>query len=427
MKISGKAIAAIVVVAALAVGALIAQKTSTGSSSTSYNLSKQDMELLVSEVLPPSQAAQLNTNPESKQNLVKRLKELLALAQAAENKGLAEKPEVQEQFKLQSDFALREAYEKKHPEVKITDDDINNYYASNPKAFDNFLEANPQFKAQAQGPQAEGIKKEFGTLKILADKARQEKLDQDGATKIKVLIGRSEALARAYVTDLQQSKDLVPEEEIQRYYNDNPAEFEEVRARHILVSTSPEEAPADEKSKDAKPKALSKEEAKKKAQALLDRIRKGEDIAKLAGENSDDPGSKTQGGDLGYFTKGKMVEEFSNTAFSLKPGEISDLVETQFGYHIIKVEDHRTKPLDEDTKKEITDKLKQKKVEEHIKQLAENSKIQVAEDFEVKVTAPPAPTMSLPPTPPVNEEGEGAKKEAPAKETKPAASKDKKK
>ena len=99
-----------------------------------------------------------------------------------------------------------------------------------------------------------------------------------------------------------------------------PAE-QEVRARHILVE---------------------KEEDAKKAEA---RIKGGEDFAKVAAELSKDPGSKTDGGDLGFFTKDRMVEPFAEAAFKMEPGQISDPVKSQFGWHVIKVEEKRTKPV----------------------------------------------------------------------------------
>ena len=70
----------------------------------------------------------------------------------------------------------------------------------------------------------------------------------------------------------------------------------------------------------------------------------GEDFAKVAGEVSKDPGSKTDGGDLGFFTKDRMVEAFAEAAFKLEPGQISDPVKSQFGWHVIQVEEKRKKP-----------------------------------------------------------------------------------
>jgi peptidyl-prolyl cis-trans isomerase C len=94
---------------------------------------------------------------------------------------------------------------------------------------------------------------------------------------------------------------------------------EEVHARHILVATEDE------------------------AKAIIAELKKGADFATLAKEKSKDPGA-AEGGDLGWFTKDQMVPEFAEVAFKLQKGQISDPVHTQFGWHIIKVEDRRTKP-----------------------------------------------------------------------------------
>jgi peptidyl-prolyl cis-trans isomerase D len=100
---------------------------------------------------------------------------------------------------------------------------------------------------------------------------------------------------------------------------------EQRRASHILIQVAED---ADQQTRDA---------ARDRAQELLDQIRAGADFATLAEENSDDPGSASQGGDLGFFAKGVMVPEFEASAFSLQPGEVSDLVQSQFGFHIIKL------------------------------------------------------------------------------------------
>jgi peptidyl-prolyl cis-trans isomerase C len=106
---------------------------------------------------------------------------------------------------------------------------------------------------------------------------------------------------------------------------------QEVRARHILIR-----APAnDEKAS---------KEAEDKIKAVIVRLKAGEDFAKVAAEVTEDPSGKTNGGDLGYFTKEQMVPEFADVAFSLDKGKISDPVKTQFGWHVIEVEDKRSKP-----------------------------------------------------------------------------------
>jgi peptidyl-prolyl cis-trans isomerase C len=105
----------------------------------------------------------------------------------------------------------------------------------------------------------------------------------------------------------------------------------EVHARHILIRA----AAGDDKASDA---------AKAKIEAVIARLNKGEDFVTVAKEVTEDPSGKPNGGDLGYFTKEQMVPEFADTAFKLDKGQISGPVKTQFGWHVIKVEDKRIKP-----------------------------------------------------------------------------------
>jgi parvulin-like peptidyl-prolyl isomerase len=133
----------------------------------------------------------------------------------------------------------------------------------------------------------------------------------------------------------------IPETEIRRQYDANLKDYrqeEQVKARHILFMT-----------RDAGPEVEQK--AKARADSLLAAIRKdGGDFSELAKRFSQEPGAAARGGDLGWFGRGRMVKEFEDAAFALKPGEISPVVRTQFGYHIIKLEDRKdagTKPFDE--------------------------------------------------------------------------------
>jgi peptidyl-prolyl cis-trans isomerase D len=132
----------------------------------------------------------------------------------------------------------------------------------------------------------------------------------------------------------------ISQEEIKIYYETNIDDFlvqKQVKARHILIEVSP----------DADPGKI--EQARKKAEEILAKAKQGEDFASLAEKYSEGPTAK-KGGDLGYFPRGRMVREFEDAAFSLQAGEISSLVRTRFGFHIIKVEDvreERTQGLDE--------------------------------------------------------------------------------
>lgn len=123
----------------------------------------------------------------------------------------------------------------------------------------------------------------------------------------------------------------VSEAERHEFYVSNPDKFqmpEVIRARHILLKLDP------------KATAATRDEVRNKAQHLLDRIRSGADFAILAQQESEDS-SAAKGGDLGYFPRGQMVAPFEQAAFELQPGEISDIVESVFGLHIIRLEDHQ--------------------------------------------------------------------------------------
>jgi peptidyl-prolyl cis-trans isomerase D len=155
-------------------------------------------------------------------------------------------------------------------------------------------------------------------------------------------------------SNLPGGKPVVSDADVQAYYNAHQDQYqvkEQVKVRHILIAV-----PADA---DAKTDAA----GKAKAEDLLKQIKAGGNFADLASKNSDDPGSKAQGGELGWLDRGKTVPEFDKAAFSLAPGQTSDLVKTHFGYHILQVEDKKTahlRPLAE-VKPEIVPVLEQQK------------------------------------------------------------------
>jgi peptidyl-prolyl cis-trans isomerase C len=168
-------------------------------------------------------------------------------------------------------------------------------------------------------------------------------------------------------------KAKVSNEEMEKVYKERPEMFQapaQVRASHILIKV-PDDATADVKA-----------QALQKATKILKDARGGKDFAALAKEFSQD-GSAAQGGDLGFFGPGQMVPQFSDAAFKLKPGSISDIVETQFGYHIIKVTEKkpaRTVSLDE-VRPQLEQKMMQEKgqreVLNFVQALRMKSKIEV--------------------------------------------------
>jgi peptidyl-prolyl cis-trans isomerase C len=153
----------------------------------------------------------------------------------------------------------------------------------------------------------------------------------------------------------------VPASDVQAYYDQNPTMFagdNRVHARHILFTVPPGATP-DQKSA-----------VRQKAAGVLAQAKKGEDFAELARKHSEDPQSAPNGGDLSWFQRGQMVPEFENAAFALDAGQVSDLVETQFGFHIIKVEE-KGKPLTlDEVKPDLERMLRSQKaqvaVKEHI-------------------------------------------------------------
>lgn len=156
---------------------------------------------------------------------------------------------------------------------------------------------------------------------ILAAEARSKGLRDDPGVQRRVAYYEAKALRDVYWTQLMSER--ISDEAAQAYYDEQVASIEpeeEIRARHILVATEEE------------------------ALAVIDEIEAGADFADVAKEKSTGP-SGADGGDLGYFTSGTMVEAFNDAAFALQPGEISQPVQTRFGWHVIKVEDRRMQEI----------------------------------------------------------------------------------
>jgi len=173
----------------------------------------------------------------------------------------------------------------------------------------------------------------------------------------------------------------ITDADIKKFYDENPAKFEEqekVRASHILLSTRDRATSTElpEEQKAAK---------RKKAEELVKRARAGEDFAKLAQEYSEDPGSKDKGGEY-VFPRGQMVPEFEAAAFSMKPNEVSDVVTTQFGYHVIKLSEKI--PAKKEDLAEVAPKVKefltqqaiQKAVPAYVAKLKEDAKVEILDE-----------------------------------------------
>ena len=212
------------------------------------------------------------------------------------------------------------------------------------------------------------IKKQFPDEKIF-----DEQLKQAGQTPEKLRENLRIMLQQQLWMKSQVKTSDVTEAQAQAFYDSNKKEFEQpetVKASHILFMVKPDASEADvNKQKEAATKAA-------------ERATKGEDFATLAKELSEEPGAKESAGDLGFFTKDRMVPEFANAAFSQKVGDISQPVRTQFGWHVIKVTETKpagTIPFPE-VKDQITGYLKstnqREAVQAVLKKLKESAKIE---------------------------------------------------
>ncbi|HUT44633.1 MAG TPA: peptidylprolyl isomerase, partial [Sedimentisphaerales bacterium] len=179
-----------------------------------------------------------------------------------------------------------------------------------------------------------------------------------------------EGLARnKFMQPYWEGKTNITEEEAQKYYNENPKFFnkpELARVSHILIKPEFIDPNSDPNADPNEAKAI----ARKKAEDLLEQIKGGADFAELAKSHSACP-SAPQGGDLGFFPRGEMDSAFENAAFELEIGQISDVVETKYGYHIIKATDH---------KDASTTSLEQAK-DDIIKQLTQTKQSEIAEEY----------------------------------------------
>ena len=242
--------------------------------------------------------------------------------------------------------------------VEITDDDVQ-------VALEDLGPTLPQ---QIEGPQREAYVLDYLIdLRLVAKKAAAEKVAENADAARRLAYFRDKVMMETLLGKV--AKDGATEAAMKQVYDEAAAKQkseEEISARHILVPTEDE------------------------AKAALKRVKGGEDFAKVADEVSKDPGSK--GGDLGWFTKDRMVPEFGEAAYKLNKGEISEPVKSQFGWHVIKLEDKRQKPFPsfDDVKTQVAQYVAQKSQSELILKLRDAAKIERTE-APAEAPAPAAP------------------------------------
>jgi peptidyl-prolyl cis-trans isomerase C len=191
-------------------------------------------------------------------------------------------------------------------------------------------------------------------MKIVAKAAEDKKVENNEDFKKRLAFTRSRLLMDSLLA--AEGKAATTDEAMKKVYEDASKQItgeQEVHARHILVATEDE------------------------AKAVAEELKKGADFAELAKNKSKDPGA-SDGGDLGFFTKDQMVPEFSAVAFALEPNKISDPVKSQFGWHIIKVEEKRNRkaPEFEQVKSQIETYVTRKAQAEYVAKLREAAKVE---------------------------------------------------
>ena len=203
------------------------------------------------------------------------------------------------------------------------------------------------------------------------EEALNNLLTQEGMTLDQFTKGfRADMTIRYFVEKAYLDSIVISDEEAKTFYEANPQDFTsppQVSARHILIRTQPNGSPAADQL------------AKTRAEGVLTRAKAGEDFIELTKATSEDETTKDNGGDLGYFASGMMVPEFDRMVFSLEVGGISELVKTQFGYHIIKVEDKRPAGPMELTQvsPQIKDMLRHQQAGDRVTALVEKLKTEV--------------------------------------------------
>src|SRR5215208_4920372 len=304
-----------VLVAVLASVGLIFWQATRSRASVLTSLSPEDMGL-IAESLGPADRARLASSPEERKKLSEDIKQILAVAAEARAKGIADKPEVKRQLEAMKMLVVAQMYAKKQRDANAKPVDYRpkqeeiDAFLKDPKntqQADQYLDDLKKIGLVPEGqPITDEVKEQFrqqwAPMSLMAEKGKAAGVESDRATQLQIQFQQAVALSRIYSNEL--TKKLEPtDEEIQAYFTAHPE--------------------------------LDPKVSRQKADDLLKRARAGEDFDKLAKENSDEPGAKESGGDLGWFGRGRMVKAFEDAAFALKDNEISDVVESSFGFHII--------------------------------------------------------------------------------------------
>jgi len=207
--------------------------------------------------------------------------------------------------------------------------------------FEQALKTLPeQYQQYAMGAGKRQFAEDYLRMKMLAAEGMKAGLDKSADVVAQLNLMRENLVANAQLQKIEEGI-KISDADLKKKYDETKNAYEQVKARHILVAFKGSPA-----AQQGKPE-LTEEQAKAKAEDLRKQIVGGASFEELAKKESDDVGSGAQGGDLGEFSRGQMVPEFEKAAFEAKVGDVTPVVRTQFGYHIIKVDAHGSTPFEE--------------------------------------------------------------------------------